>query len=215
MWNPDAMTVSPMQKMSLRVRGLLIDCRGIAAVEFAVILPVMLVMFFGVVEFSSAIAVYRKATLVARTLSDLTSQMKDSVADADLTSFGQTAKAIMTPYAASPLISSITELYVEPVTLVAKVQWSRALSIDATGNVTLGTSAHNKRDVVIIPPTLQIGGTYLIWSEVGYTYRPAVGYIMAPAGVPLHDSAYTRPRQSLCVDYPAPVAPALPCTPAT
>ena len=97
MWNPDAMTVSPMQKMSLRVRGLLNDCRGIAAVEFAVILPVMLVMFFGVVEFSSAIAVYRKTTLVARTLSDLTSQMKDSVADADLTSFGQTAKAIMTP----------------------------------------------------------------------------------------------------------------------
>ena len=48
--------VSPMQKMSLRVRGLLNDCRGIAAVEFAVIVPIMLVMFFGVVEFSSAIA---------------------------------------------------------------------------------------------------------------------------------------------------------------
>ena len=210
------MMVSPMQKMSLRVRGLLNDCRGIAAVEFAVIVPIMLVMFFGVVEFSSAIAVYRKATQVARTLSDLTSQMKDSVADADLTSFGQTAKAILTPYAASPLSASITELYVEPTTLVVKVQWSRALSIDSLGNVTLGASAHNKKDVVIIPPTLKIiGGTYLIWSEVSYTYKPAVGYVMAPTGVPLGDSAYTRPRQSVCVDYPAPVAPALPCTPAT
>jgi Flp pilus assembly protein TadG len=215
MWNPEAMTVSPMQKMSLRVRGLLNDCRGIAAVEFAVIVPIMLVMFFGVVEFSSAIAVYRKATLVARTLSDLTSQMKDSVADADLTSFGQTAKAILTPYAASPLSASITELYVEPGTLSVKVQWSTALSIDSLGNVTLVASAHHKKDVVIIPQTLKISGTYLIWSEVGYTYKPAVGYVMAPAGVPLADFAYTRPRQSLCVDYPAPVAPALPCTPVT
>ena len=50
------------------------DCRGIAATEFAVIVPVMLVMFFGTVEFSSGVAVDRKVTLVARTLSDLTSQ---------------------------------------------------------------------------------------------------------------------------------------------
>ena len=50
------------------------DRSGIAATEFAVIVPLMLVMFFGVVEFSSALAVDRKVTLVARTLSDLRSQ---------------------------------------------------------------------------------------------------------------------------------------------
>ena len=68
------MMVSPMQKMSLRVRGLLDDRSGLAAVEFAMVFPIMVVMFFGVVEFSAAIAVDRKATQVARTLSDLTSQ---------------------------------------------------------------------------------------------------------------------------------------------
>src|ERR1700726_967518 len=50
------------------------DRSGIAATEFAVIVPVMLVLFFGTVEFSSGIAVDRKVTLIARTLSDLTSQ---------------------------------------------------------------------------------------------------------------------------------------------
>ena len=93
------MMVSQMQKMSLRVRTLWNDRSGLAAVEFAMIFPMMVVMFFGVVELSAAIAVDRKATLVARTLSDLTSQMA-SVADADLISFGQAAKAIMTPYPA-------------------------------------------------------------------------------------------------------------------
>ena len=62
----------------LRIRRtaarMLVDRSGIAATEFAVIVPVMLVMFFGTVEFSSGVAVDRKVTLMARTLSDLTSQ---------------------------------------------------------------------------------------------------------------------------------------------
>ena len=36
------------------------DCRGNAAIEFAMIVPLMLVMFFGTVEFSSGVAVDRK-----------------------------------------------------------------------------------------------------------------------------------------------------------
>ena len=206
------MMVSPMQKISLRAWGLLNDCRGIVAVEFAVIVPVMLVMFFGVVEFSSGVAVDRKVTLVARTLSDLVSQ-STTVLDTDLTNAGQTAKAILTPYSATPLKSSITELYVDPTTLVARVQWSKALTIDSAGNVSFGVAAHAPKDIVTIPVALKVGGTYLIWSEVSYVYKPTIGYVMAKAGVPLSDFTYTRPRQSACVDYPPPVLPALPCTP--
>ncbi len=55
---------------------------------------------------------------------------------------------------------------------------------------------------VTIPAALAVGGTYLIFSEVSYLYVPAVGYVMAKAGITLHDVAYTRPRQSLCIFYP-------------
>jgi Flp pilus assembly protein TadG len=194
------MMVSPMRKRLLRAGSLLKDCRGVVAVEFAVIVPVMLVMFFGVVEFSSGVAVDRKVTMVARTLSDLTSQ-STTVQDTDLTNFGQTAKAILTPYPASPLTSSITEIYVDAHTLVARVQWSKALQIDTSGNVSFATATHIKSEVVTIPTALKVGGTYLIWSEVGYLYKPAVGYVMAKAGIPLSDFTYTRPRQSSCVMY--------------
>jgi len=211
MWNLEAMKMSPIKKVSLRARGLVNDCRGVAAIEFAVIVPIMLVMFFGLVEFSSGVAVNRKVTLVARTLSDLVSQ-STTVQATDLTNAGQTAKAIMTPYPAVPLKSSITELYVDPTTLVARVQWSKALTIDSSGNVTFGAATHVAKDVVPIPTALQVGGTYLIWSEVSYLYVPAVGYVMK-TGVTLSDFTYTRPRQSACVDYPPPVSPALPCTP--
>src|ERR1700731_2560340 len=121
--------MKPMSKLWRRARrsveGLLRDCSGIAATEFAVIVPLMLVMFFGTVEFSSGVAVDRKVTLVARTLSDLTSQ-SISVTDTDLTNFFAAAAGILTPYSATPTKSTITELYVDPTTLKAKGQWSKA-----------------------------------------------------------------------------------------
>jgi Flp pilus assembly protein TadG len=197
------MMVSPMQKMLLRARSLLDDRSGLAAVEFAFVFPIMVVMYFGVVELSSAISVDRKATQVARTLSDLTSQMT-SVVDADIISFGEAAKAIMTPYSPTPLISSVTEVYVDKISGVARVQWSKGLSISTTGVVTIAAAApHNPGDVVVLPPGLVVAkGTFVIWGEVSYRYVPAIGYVMAKTGIPFSDTAYTRPRQVLCVLYP-------------
>jgi Flp pilus assembly protein TadG len=177
------------------LRGSLADCRGIAATEFAMIVPVMLVMFFGTVELSSGIAVDRKVTLMARTLSDLTSQ-STSVASSDLSNFFAAGAAIMTPYPATPIQSTISEIYVDPTTLQARVQWSQGAAPRATSST------------VSIPSSLAIGGTYLIFSEVSYLYTPTVGYVMAKAGVTLSDTAYTRPRQSTCVFF----SPATACT---
>ena len=64
-------------------------------------------------------------------------------------------------------------------------------------------------------PALQIGGTYLIYSEVTYKYVPTVGYLLAKAGIDLSDVAYTRPRQNFCVLYNTtiPTSPPLPACP--
>ena len=89
------------KRMWLRARysaiSLLKDRRGIAATEFAIVVPIMLVMFFGTVEFSSAVAVDRKVTLVAQTLSDLTAQ-STTVGDSDMTNFFAASTAILTPF---------------------------------------------------------------------------------------------------------------------
>jgi Flp pilus assembly protein TadG len=162
------------------------DCRGIAATEFAFIVPLMLVMFFGTVEISSGVAVDRKVTLMARTLSDLTSQSV-SVSDTDLTNFFAASTGIMTPYPGTPS-STITELYVD-ASLSARVQWS------------VGTAPHAQKTTLPIPAQLQVAGTYLIFSEVNYKYVPAVGQVMAKTGITLSDVAYTRPRLAACVTY--------------
>src|ERR1700691_255060 len=169
--------------------GLMEDRRGIAATEFALILPVMLVLFFGTVEFSAGVAVDRKVTLMARTLADLTSQTL-SVANSDLTNFFNASNAIMTPYSGTPTQATVSELYVDPSTLQARVEWSQ------------GAAPRAIKSPVTIPTALAVGGTYLIFSEVSYVYVPVVDYRMANVGITLSDVAYTRPRQSLCVFYP-------------
>jgi len=187
---PEAM--KPMTRIWLRLRrsarDLPGDNRGIAALEFAMIVPLMLVLFFGTVEFSSGVAVNRKVTLMARTLSDLTSQ-NISVTDAQLTNFFNASTGIMTPFSSTPTKSTITELYVDPATLAARVQWSK------------GDAPRGAGSTVAIPVALQVGGTYLIFSEVSYRYIPSVGYVMAKAGINMSDFTYTRPRQSTCVMY--------------
>src|SRR3954463_16628517 len=151
-------TSHPWVRIWRGARRLKDDCRGVAATEFVMIVPLMMVMFFGVVEFSSGVAVDRKVTLVARTLSDLTSQ-STTVTDTDLSNFFAASIGIMTPYSASPTQSSITELYVDPTTHQARVQWSKASSFNSSGNVVLGTSTHSPGDIVTVPTALKVDGT--------------------------------------------------------
>ncbi len=181
-------------------RDLAQDRNGLAATEFAIIVPMMLVMFFGTVEFSSAVAVDRKVTLIARTLSDLTSQALASVNDAYLQNVFTASISIMSPYGPTPTKAQITEVYVDS-NKVARVQWSKAATIgSAATQATLATSTHNAGDVLTIPTELQVPKTYLIFSEVSYVYTPTIGYVMKSA-VTLSDVAYTRPRQNTCVLY--------------
>jgi Flp pilus assembly protein TadG len=215
------MNMKSMYPIFLRLRraaaAMRADCRGIAATEFAVIVPVMLLMFFGTVEISSGVAVKRKVTLVARTLSDLTSQTQNSLADSDMRNFFAASSSVLSPYLVAPVKPTISEIYID-ASKVARIQWSVSATIalqEGAPQATLTTSAHKKKDVVSIPTDLLVPDTYLIWSEVDYTYVPTIGHFMNKAGVLLQDKAYTRPRQSKCVDYPAAVSPSLPCTPAS
>jgi Flp pilus assembly protein TadG len=185
--------MNPMRAIWLRIRRCAFDLprnnSGLAAIEFAMIFPLMGMMLLGTYEFSAGVAIDRKVTIMARTLSDLTSQ-NTTVTDTQFTNFFNAGKAIMTPYASAPVEGTITELYINPSTLKARVQWSK------------GVAARSPGDIVEIPDALKIGGTYLIFSEVKYKYVPSVAWFINKVnGITLTDYSYTRPRQGLCVMY--------------
>jgi Flp pilus assembly protein TadG len=190
------------------------DRRGLAAIEFAIILPIMLVMFFGTVALSSGVAVDRKVTLMARTLSDLTSQ-SGAVADSDMTNFFAAAGAIMTPYDVAPLANPTTPTHptISEISIdnsgKALILWSKAATIAMVNGAPVATlvpSIHSPGNQVPVPSTLVPGAgqppSCYTWSEVNYLYKPTFGYVvMSAAGVTLSDTAYTRPRQGPSVNY--------------
>jgi Flp pilus assembly protein TadG len=212
------MKTMSMQRVRLRMRlaavRLFEDSRGLAAIEFAFVLPVMLVMLFGTIEVSSGVAVDRKVTLIARTLSDLTSQAAPDPAvqnanyapvnDTYLQNVFTASIAILNPYDRPPARVQLSEIYVD-TSGVAKIQWSRAAIITSNTDTqaTLTNSTRNPTDNVtnVIPGALLVKQTYLIFSEVSYNYKPlGIGYVMK-TNVNLADVAYSRPRQVLCLVY--------------
>ncbi|RTL53599.1 MAG: pilus assembly protein [Bradyrhizobiaceae bacterium] len=165
------------------------DTRGLAATEFAIILPMMLVIFFGTIEVSTGVAVDRKVTILTRTLSDLISQAS-SVSNTDLTNAFTIGASIMTPYSSAPIKAIISQVYIDPTTLQGKVKWSTASN----------DTAHACNATVNVPTGLAIGGTYLIMSEVRYNFQPMVDINFGtPPTFTLGDTTYTRPRQSTSV----------------
>lgn len=181
------------------------DCRGVAGVEFAVIVPVMLVFLFATVEFGVGLAVDRKVSLVARTIANLTSQGTNA-STADLSNYIGAGSLIMSPYlpaAGYPAPNmTITELYIDPTTGVARVEWSWGSS----PRTPAGTP------YAALPPTMIatdpnthaiLPNQYIILSEVNTLYTPWLGFFGVMTGsITLSDVAYALPRQSTCVFGP-------------
>ena len=76
------------------------DRRGVSAVEFALIAPLMIAMYLGCVEISQGIAADRKVSLVSAALANLTAQVS-SISSSGMTNILDASSAIITPYSAS------------------------------------------------------------------------------------------------------------------
>jgi Flp pilus assembly protein TadG len=204
--SPVTETTKTRTRPRVAIAGFFADRSGVAAIEFAVIVPLMLVMFFGTVEFSSGLAVDRKVSLVARTIVNLTSQGVQATS-ADLAGYFLAGNTVMTPYAAPNM--TVSELYIDPSSGNARVQWSQGYAPRGVSSVVAIPSSLIARN----PTTNAINpNQYVILGEVNTVYTPTIGYVMAKSGVTLSDVAYAIPRQSTCVFYPSTPAIVPPAT---
>ena len=86
------------------------DERGIAATEIALLLPLMVSLYFGVVQLSQAVSARSNVTLTARTVSDLVSRVT-TINNADMTNALNASAAVMAPFPLNNLkvtVSSVT-----------------------------------------------------------------------------------------------------------
>jgi Flp pilus assembly protein TadG len=173
-------------RLAFRLSRFCSERGGVAAVEFAMLLPVLVSLYLGAVELSRGIAADRKVTLVAHTLADLSTQFTD-IADTDMSNILNASSAIMAPYAVSNLKAVVSELAIDAQGQ-AKVVWSD----------TLNGTVRPAGQVVAIPSALAVPNTYLILGETTYNYDPVFGYVITGT-LTLKDQIYMQPRQSVCV----------------
>ena len=162
------------------------DCRGVSAVEFAMLLPVMMTLYLGSIETTQGIAANRKVALTAHALADLASQYTD-IANADMSNILAAGSAIIAPYSAANLQEVVSELSINAQGQ-ASVVWSDTLNGTA---LTVG-------QVVSIPASLAVPNSYLVLAQVSYSYNPTHGYVMTGT-LTLQDSIYMLPRQSTSI----------------
>ncbi|MBI3435087.1 MAG: pilus assembly protein [Proteobacteria bacterium] len=172
--------------LARRLRRFTGDERAISAVEFAMLLPVMLMLYLGGIEVSQAVSADRKMTLVARTVGDLVSQVA-SVSNADMANILNATSAVATPFPSANLKVRVSSVTIDS-TGKAMIAWSDHLNWSArSGDVS-----------TLIPLALKIPSTSLIWSESSYNYKPTIGYVITGT-LTLTDRLFLRPRLTTSV----------------
>jgi Flp pilus assembly protein TadG len=185
------------------------DRSGVAAVEFALILPFMLTLYLGGTELGDGLAVQFRVTLAARTVTDLTSQCGNTTSSGqycdtanglaiDATTMNQilgAASTVMAPYSTNNIVVTVSELRFTGGNSTATVVWSASTS----GN---GRATASSYPLPAAMQSLQSGTTYyLILGEVTYPYTPSLGYVFTST-INMYQNALFFPRNSTsCVQY--------------
>lgn len=87
------------------------DTKAVSAVEFAMLLPVLLLLLLGSFDIARAVDVKTKTSLLSRTISDFVSQ-DDTATPAQLALIVQAARSVMYPY---PFDASVLNVTVESI----------------------------------------------------------------------------------------------------
>jgi Flp pilus assembly protein TadG len=195
-----------MQKLRRRYRRFVASRRGVVAIEFAMILPVLLLAFLGTIDAGRAIAVYMKVHSATYTLASITNQYQ-SVQTSDLQSITGATSVVLSPYSSASAVVTISQVQINSSNKTT-ISWSYSLNGTARAQGSSITVPANILSAVGSPPS----GTfsYLILSEVSYTYTPMFGYFITGT-LTLSDNLYVTPRGNQCVWYPQAPTPVTSC----
>ena len=163
---------------------------GMAAVEFAILAPVLVAMFLGSIEITSALACKQKVTGMASTAADLIAQEK-AVASADLSNVYSAINSIVYPSPTTGLRIVITSLSYATAT-TGTVAWSDAQN--ATARVVNST--------VTVPTGVISTGGSVILAEVTYPYSSSIAKYLS-SSTNMTSTFYARPRRSTTVTGPS------------
>jgi len=188
----------------MRWRGFRKSRDGAAAVEFALLLPLMISMFFGVVETSLALLCRADVSVMASTAADLISQV-NAASTTDISNVYAAAGTVLYPYysggsTGKPTIRITSVIYdtTSNSTTSGKIAWTCAQA----GTGTLTPASRAVGDTVTLPQALMTTNGSVIIAEVAYNYAsPTTKVITGP--INMTNNFYTKPRRIAQIAAPS------------
>jgi Flp pilus assembly protein TadG len=183
-----------------RIARLVADRRGVAALEFALIAPLLMSMYFVTMEVGQGIETNKKVGRTASMIADLVTQQQ-STTKADLEAILRIGDALIQPYNRSKPTIIITAIEVtDETTPKVQVVWSRKMENDGfLADTTPGTTT-------TVPAKLKIPGTFLIRVESQLNYYPVITWAAGAKGtlgltaafdeLEMSETYYLRPRMT-------------------
>jgi Flp pilus assembly protein TadG len=144
----------------IRLRDLLRDRQGVGGVEFALVAPMLLVLYLMSFELTMGFSVAKKTSMASSAVADIIAR-EEKVTKAFLVTMPDVAKAIFVPYPTNNLLIKVTAIKIDS-TKAAKVAWSWS----STGVVpyAVGTTAP-------VPADLLVADTFLVRSELSVSHE--------------------------------------------
>jgi Flp pilus assembly protein TadG len=165
------------------------DREGAAAVEFALILPFLLLLYLGTIEASSLITVDRRVAVISGAVGDLVARWdpdKAAMTGDNLTDFFRASEGIIMPYSTTGLrqVVSFVRVNADGST---EVVWSRGYNG--------GTQRTAGRPYPDIPTNMRnlASGGFIVASETTYPYRPVLGLVFRDE-LSLYSESFYLPR---------------------
>lgn len=164
------------------IQGIWYNEKGISAVEFAFIAPVMVLIYFGCIELSLLMRADRRVTTTASSLGDLTARLV-TVSDTDMQELYNAATVLMSPYPANTARMRITSV-VDDGDGETRVAWSDGFNM----------TPYSEDALITIPEGLVASPGSVIVAEVEFEYVSTLGFVL-DASQTLEDTFYLRPRR--------------------
>lgn len=207
-----------------------LDSSGVAAVEFAFILPLLLLIYLGANGLTQAISAARAATILTRTIADLVSQQPPNAPLTDTTAQNifAASTAELAPFSTTGLKMTLSNIEFVPNGSAttsggydAKTRWSVSFSGGALracapnpyqGPVITAVPNGTRPSMTTMPVGLYAAG-FLIVADVTYVYNPTLGLFTwdmangrassSPVAFNMSRTEYMRPRQTDNIRYTA------------
>ncbi len=164
------------------IQGICYNEKGISAVEFALIAPLMVLIYFGCIELSLLMRVDRRVSTTASSLGDLTARLI-TVSDADMQELFNAATVTMQPYPATNARMRITSV-VDNGDGNTRVDWSDAFNM----------TPYTPNALITVPAGLVPSPGSVIVAEVEYVYESDLAFVLDGSRT-LKDVFYLRPRR--------------------